>query len=527
MVLANLLPRLKSLRPSPGLLALVVCLISLAGAGLVSTYVFDRVPHAEDEVAFLFQARTMASGHLLAGAPKLPEFFFMPFIILRDGHWFGKYPPGFPAALALGELFGQPWLINPLFGALSVGLVYLAGRRFYGAPTGLMAAALAIISPFFLLQAGSFLSHVVTLFWTLAFVLFFDTARRERSRTAAAVAGAALGMVLLSRPLTAVGMAAPFVFWAAFDILRVRRRLLDYLPLVAAFLPFLAGLLLYNRLTTGDPLRSAYELWWPYDRVGFGTGIGIRGNHTLEDGLFETNLNIEALADYLYGWPSRLSLVPAFLAAGLGVVRLVRRGILRVAGAAGHATTSADAWDMLQVGLIVSLVGVHVAYWAAGQMYGPRYYFEAMGALLLLSARGIFQAADIVSVVLRLTARRLRAPRAWATGLALSVTAGLAIYSLTSFAPQEFGRFKGWYSVDSSGLRVVEAAKPRNAVVFVEQEYWTGYAPFFSQNAPSLDGEVVYVIDLGPNRNADLMALYPGRAFFRYAQGQLEGMEQP
>ena len=43
------------------LLALALCLVALAASAWVATVVFDRLPHVEDDVAFLFQARTIAS----------------------------------------------------------------------------------------------------------------------------------------------------------------------------------------------------------------------------------------------------------------------------------------------------------------------------------------------------------------------------------------------------------------------------------------------------------------------------------
>jgi 4-amino-4-deoxy-L-arabinose transferase-like glycosyltransferase len=292
--------------PPPALFALGLCLLALLAAARVATDVFDRVPHLEDEVAYLFQARTIAAGRLVAPAPARPEFFEMPFVVVRDGQWFGKYPPGYPAVLALGVLAGQPWLVNPLLGALAVGLVYLLGRRLYGAPTGLLAAVLAVASPFFLLQAGSSMSHVACLVWALAFLLLFERAR-QGSPAAALLAGGALGALFLSRPLTAVGVGLPCALWAALDILQARRRLPDYLPTLLGLLPFVASLLAYNLQTTGDPLRSAYELWWSFDRWGFGEGIGPGGGHTLEQGLANARFNLARLADYLFGWPAHLS----------------------------------------------------------------------------------------------------------------------------------------------------------------------------------------------------------------------------
>lgn len=522
------------IRRTLDLLAALLCLAALLAAAYVSTAVFERLPHTEDEIAFLFQARTLFSGQLVANAPALPEFFGMPFVIVRDGMWFGKYPPGYPAVLALGALAGQPWLINPLFGALSVGLIYIAGRRFYGRLTGLVAAGLTVISPFFLIQSGSFLSHTVSLFWTLLFLLLFEPAWKRRSRWAALGAGAVLGMLFLSRPLTAFGIACPFLIWAGIDIVRSRRRFFDYLPIFLAFLPFLGALLAYNNLTTGNMLRMGYELWWPYDRIGFGPDVGVDGGHTLEAGLDSVKLNVEALSSYLLGWPGRLSLAPPLVAVGLACARPIRR---KTQGRAGNVRPSAsrvrpstaegrlaspETWDLLLSGIIIGLMAAYVSYWAAGQMYGPRYYFEALGALMLLSSRGIIHMARASSWLVSRATQACRDPLRLTTAFVFLGVAGLTLNSFTNFVPQEFARFVHWYNVDRSGLDLVEAANLRNALVFVFDEDWPQYAPFFSQNQPTLDGNVVYAIDLGPARNAELMAIYPGRAFFRYAEGRLE-----
>jgi hypothetical protein len=68
----------------PELIAASLCAVAVLAGVWVSTEVFDRLPHVEDEFAYLFQARTLAAGSLLATAPAHPEFFEMPFIMVRD-----------------------------------------------------------------------------------------------------------------------------------------------------------------------------------------------------------------------------------------------------------------------------------------------------------------------------------------------------------------------------------------------------------------------------------------------------------
>ncbi len=511
----------------PGYLALALCLVAFFAAAWVATAIFDRLPHVEDDVAFLFQAKTLASGRLFAASPPRPEFFEIPFVLNKDGLWFGKYPPGYPAVLALGVIAGQPWLLNPLVAALCTGLVYLLGRRLYGPATALLAAGLLVTSPFFLLQAGSFMSHVVCLFWTLVFTLLFHSAVRRHSRSLAALAGVAMGMLFLSRPLTAVGVGAPYAFGAVYVLLLRRRHLGPLLALLGGFLPFVGAFLGYNYLTTGDLWRTAYELYWPYDRIGFGPGLGTLGYHGWDEALLNTRVNLAALSDYLFGWPLRSSLLPSLLALGVAGWRLARPLRLHRDEAAHVADVGAgsglrpEAADLLLFTVVASLVLVHFAYWTPGQMYGPRYYFEAMGALVLLSARGLLLVwRGVAAITARLRSAHGNARVVASVGtLLLMVT--LYGHSYFNFTAAEFARTVRWYDIDASGLRVVWQADVHKAVVFVKRGYWTDYAPFFSQNTPDLAGDVVYAIDLGPQRNRELMALYPGRSFYRFAGGQL------
>ncbi|RIK42318.1 MAG: hypothetical protein DCC58_11160 [Chloroflexi bacterium] len=525
-------PRRKPAIDAPAVLALCLAVAALAGGLLVSTRVFERLPHVEDEVAFIFQAKTIASGHLLVEAPPQPDFFRAPFIIFRNGHWYGKYLPGYPAVLALGALVDRVWLVNPLAGAGCVWLLFIFGRRIYSAQIALLAAALLVSSPFFLLQAGSLMSHVVSLAWTLGFLLLFEAARRANNFWLAGAAGLSLGMLFITRPLTAVGVAVPFAAWALVDMLRERRRVPSYLAMAGCFLPFVALLLLYNNLTTGNPFKSAYELWWPFDKIGFGAGIGITGHHDVAQGLRFTRMNVEMIADYLYGWPLRLSLLPATIAAltallrlGAGAYRLGRARLARRRQAA-QALPAGTGWDIALLAMTLTLVTVHVAYPTPGQMYGPRYYFEALPALTLLSARGIILLAGWLSAAGTLASRGNRQVAQGAASLAFIAVLLLSLHAATNFSRETIRSYRGWNNVNDSGLRTVEAAELENAVVFVTVAKWNEYAPFFIENTPQLDTNVIYAIDRGDALNRRMLADFPGRQGWKFTGGKLTRMYQ-
>jgi 4-amino-4-deoxy-L-arabinose transferase-like glycosyltransferase len=496
-----------------------LCFAAFAGAAWTSQSVFERLPHTEDESAFLFQAQTVASAQLVADAPEIPAFFSMPFIIVREGMWFGKYPPGYPIALAPGVLIGQPWIVNATFAALCVLVIYLLGRRYYGENTALIAGFLLIVSPFFLLQAGSLLSHIVSLFWTLLFIALFVRARSQLGFALPIAGGIALGMLLLTRPLTSVGVALPFAIWSVASIVRQRRIHRSYLIMAATTIPFVLAYLAYNNLTTGSPFQTAYELWWPFDRIGFGPDIGVNG-HDFEDGIRNTRANLDALGQFLFGWPGRLSLVPAIALSIASLTTLLSRSWHRP-DCAQNDRLSPEGFDLLLASVAISIVAIHILYWTPGQMYGPRYYMEAVGPLVLLSARCFDRLGASIAIGIASIRPRIRAPQAWSYGLVVAVLALLTVYAHISWAPQQFDRFRGWNNITGEDVAIVKSYQLDNALVFVERRAWTDYAPFFAENRPSLDTNVVYASDRGLLENRQLMDLYPDRQFYRYSAGRV------
>ncbi|MBI2864903.1 MAG: glycosyltransferase family 39 protein, partial [Chloroflexi bacterium] len=205
------------------------------GGSHLSQSVFYGLPHVEDEHAFLFQAKVLATGRLFVQSPPMPPFFPTQFVVDRDGKRFGKYPPGYPLVLSLGVLAGQPRLVNPLLGALGLFVVFLIGRELYGNRLGLLAAGLGAVSPFFFMQSGSYMSHASTLLFTALFVLFFVKGRGSRNLAFPALAGASLGMAFITRQLTAAGIAVPFVLYALVDLRRGWRSVIKYGLMSLAF----------------------------------------------------------------------------------------------------------------------------------------------------------------------------------------------------------------------------------------------------------------------------------------------------
>ncbi|MFN8451381.1 MAG: glycosyltransferase family 39 protein [Anaerolineae bacterium] len=178
-----------TIRPFPkhALVALALAFFAFLMSAEVSRTVFQRLPHLEDEVAYLYQARMYAGGNLVISSPDPRRAYWQPFLIDQDGLRFGKYTPGWSMQLAVGTLMGQEWVINAFFSALTVALVYRLGREIFDPDVGVIAAALTAFSPMALLLDGTLMGHTSALFAaTLFFCWRVERGRRARLWGAAA-----------------------------------------------------------------------------------------------------------------------------------------------------------------------------------------------------------------------------------------------------------------------------------------------------------------------------------------------------
>lgn len=520
------------------ILVLLIVLAVFALTLAVALHVLDRIPHVQDSVTYLFQAKTLANGRLWAPAPPLPEFFEQEFLLVRDGRWFGKYPPGFPLLLAVGLLAGGPWLINPLLAALTTPLLFVLGKQLYSRATGLLAAALLLGSPFFLFMSANFLAHGAELFWgTLFMVCWLSALRKPGGRRWAVASGLALGFLFLTRQITAVALGLPFLLVTFFTrledgegaaaaggvrhLLRSNNERLRRLLIVGlAALPFVILLLAYQWSLTGDPLQDPRLLYWEYDHLGFGQDIGEGQNafylaqteeglaqiwfhddsqpprgHSPARGLYNVQQNLQALERQLFGWLPVLTLAPLWIALLLRPWR-------------------GQEWALL-LSLLV-LTAAYVFYWADGIAYGPRYFYAALGALLLLTARGF-----------RLAGRWLGGHggrRAMAL-LLIALVAGSYIANTSGY----LRTYHNYNFVGRQKLDLVRENVERPAIVFVEPGLdWWEYGSVFSANDPWLEGPIVFARDRGAQDNLRLMAHFPRRHAYRLSEdGHLQPLLNP
>lgn len=466
----------------PNALGVACCLIAFVAAGAIADRVFERVPHIEDEVAYLFQAQVFASGHLYVPAPSNRSCFFAPFILDHQGRRFAKYTPGWPALLAFGVRMGQPWWVNAACAALSVALTFRLGREVRGPPVGALASGLAATSPFLLILSGSMMSHTSCLVFVTAFLWCIWRSLRGGGDRWSLLAGVMLGCALLIRPLTGAAVGLPAGLWALSRLLwRGEWRRVWFLGLGFALVASLVPVT--NAIWTGDPLLSPYTLFWPYDRLGFGPGHGPQpGGNTVWLGLSSAIASIGHLANRLHGWPA-LSLV--FVVLGF-LFRPRRQG------------------DLFLVVTALALLLAHVLYWTADFVFGPRYVHETTSTLCVLSAAGIVSIGDW-----------LRGKRRWLYAALLLLLA----VDVLLYLPSQLQRTYGLYGITAAPREILRSAGLHDALVIVEDKAgWKDYAVAFSMNAPTLDGDIVFASECSPH-TAELLADFRGRSVY-YFDGQ-------
>jgi len=518
-------------RPGPGIDRGVVALALAAGvaAAAVSTFVFQRIPHVQDEINYLWQARVFASGRLALPSHPLAEFFHFRFLV-DDGRWYSLFQPGWPALLALGARLEQPWLVNPALAALLVALTWALGRETLGRAGAWRGALLLAASPAFWMQQGSMMAHGATAVWGVTGCWLWLRARRGAGPVLAtwAASGAALGLLFVTRALDGVVLAVPLGLWtwaaALWPLRRWRPRagLRLLLPLLGPLVftavgGALGGIqLAYNQAQTGswrvfpqDRYFDLTESAASCHSLGFGPEVGCRREHgpDLAPGGFGPRRAVQVSATRLRAlrgdlWGSSLGV--ALLALGLALGRRRRR--------------------LLAFAALAPMFG-YFFYYYHGNCLGARYYYAGLPAMALLVGEGLRWIAVAGAGGSGAPEGGGRAAWRGALGPAVAFALGgvLVLQGLGVELPRRWvAARRGFWGVhDGLALRLQEQAVHHAVVIVPPSRYGPDlddrdYRIGFAHARPDPDSsDVVIVRDQGP-ANPQLGAYYAGRSFYRF-----------
>ena len=326
-----------------------------------------RIP---DGAGYRFQAEVFALGRIAAPAPPMPESFRPSLTVVRDGKWFAQYYPGFSLVLAAFVRLGVDWLVNPVGGALLVLGTFLLGRRLFSNAAGLVGALLVASSPLTLALATTYLSHT----WCAALLVFAGVlalgGRDTGTLPRIVAAGFLFGWAVATRPYTALLLGWPFALIV----------LLRGLPFALAFaggaLPWVVALPAWNHYLVGDPWSSPYDLLFPHHRLGFHEIPARRG--ILPDRVIDRyDLEVARLVTLRQIESARDTILPLAHGAAAVILPIALLKQMRRAG-------------IVLLLLPLCLLGGYFLYpgsmGRSATMFGPRYYSEAMPALLLAIA---------------------------------------------------------------------------------------------------------------------------------------------
>ncbi len=248
---------------------------------------------------------------------------------------------------------------------------------------------------------------------------------------------------------------------------------------------------LWQYTLTGDALTNPYTLWWEYDKIGFGLHYGPGEMvHTLKQSWFNTHHSLILVGRDLFGWGQISWLLPL-----LGLWKLRRRR---------------KVWLLTSV--FPSLVLVYMAYWVSG----PRYFYEGIYSLTLLSAAGIAWLASWFSLPEEIVLISPRLRRWIVFGL---LGLGIAL-SAVFYTPARLQAIHARYGFERSPLKSFQSAayvSKTPALIIVHADNWKQYGVFLHLQDPLLTSPFIFYYASSSNVPvSDLASHFPDRNIYHY-----------
>jgi hypothetical protein len=431
---------------------------------LTARFTLQSFSLSPDEYAYRISAQLFTQGKLSVPSPQ-PPGFFDTLGIVNHGTYYSKYPPGWPLLLACGLKLGLDWLVNPIFGILTLVVLFALARALFSPAIANITMILTLACPYFIFNSACFLSHAsCLLFITLAVYLLMIP---EKNFLSFLGFGMLAGFAFLIRPFTVLLALAPFVFYLIFQSFQqkqpsVQRGLLfGSLP---TFIFFIALFLLYNYAQTSHPLLQPFEVYNPNDRLGF-------FDHTLNEywGRFSYNI-LQRSADWIM-WTSGIPLLAlVFIFRGKLTHPVYQQGLLFGLSAA------------------FLLVGYYFYAGPGPFQYGPRYLYESFAFMLVPAAIGVLSAGRFVPFLL----------------IFVLFLNGIGFIQKT-FTYKTMTEDHIQFFKDANQLS--------NAVIFIHSSDYDSSA-YFTRNGLDFKGPVLLLLDLGDKNNRQFMRLHPDRSFY-------------
>ncbi len=459
---------------------------------------FELPPAYHDEFSYLLQARTFLAGRLSWPAMTVQPDLFHQVHVLNRPTTASRYFPWTGLWMAPFVALGHPWFGHWLAGAIACVFFHRSLCRLLEFRWAVIGGILIAVSPGLAAFSNLLLAHHPTMMalavFLWAFLRFMDGVRV----TDAVVAGVALSLAMLGRPMTAAGFALPFGIWLMMAMIRQQWTRNAESPatwspvrvLIGISVPLLLGfgvLALMNHATTGSWMKSAYQLytdtWTPRHRYGF-------DNANLDPSLPESKV-LQAYDN----WAENLTIAKAESNVGQRTLYSLR-WTLGVAALTFSIIAALPSWfrvkDRRPLYLFCSVLtvhAVHIPYWYDGIMHW-HYVFETAPLLIMLATFGLQAASRTLQTWLG-----TRLSSLWLTSLILASLIPNWIDAdtfwgpsrvTTAFREQAFSRVRFEYF-----HRLTTSQQIQHPALILVDEGSSNPQLSYIINPPDLSGEVI------------------------------------
>jgi len=368
-------------------------------------------------------------------------------------------------------------------GAGILALAWLAWELTRERRVALLAALLALASPFTWVQGASLLGYQLSfVLGTAAAAALLRAARVQRAGSWM-IAGGIAGLAAFHRPFDAVLAVVPV---AVYLSVTHRGRLRDAALVLAGAAPFAALFLAYNAAVMGSPLRLPYGVTGSHDTFFFGwrASIDTAGGGHATDLHYTLGRALRTLGHDLVLMPRFTALAPLVLVFAVALVWKLR----------------ADARVWLLVGMVVVVFGAYFFWWATAnaeffridRALGPFYDYAALAPICVLAAWGLATVRVPRRVLVPLGVIAV----VWAVVATRTILIDARVQGRSRTATVE------WTRPPSDGPTLVAVVPQFPGDPFVH------YA-----NSARLDDHHLAALDV-PGRRLDLVAAHPDRAAF-------------
>jgi Dolichyl-phosphate-mannose-protein mannosyltransferase len=465
----------------------------------------DFTPTVHDEYAYLFQAKTFASGRLCYPPPQFPQFFDA-FHILTEKIYASKYPPGHALSLVPGVWLGFPMLMPLLLSTGSLVVFYYLIKQIQNENVAVCTIVLVAVSPFQLEMATTYQSHSTTLFFLLLFVYSLVNSFPFKGVIRPLIAGLAIGLAFATRPLTALAAGTPFALYYLFIAIKgvKERHFQEFKSLMVvgiAFSSIVAMMLAYNNILMGSPLKFPWieytQRYMPADKLGFSLskqplpeGISPRKAAFYQSYVLSLKRDYDLRGAIGQFFNDRLRDSIRMAEDSMGLVFFLPLAFI----------VPMSAFEKLMAGSIISLFLAYFFY------YGglPRYHFEVLPFVIYFMVKGVLVLRRVVEENKMDLIRSFLVWQLW-----------WGILFLVAFKiPQDFFFKREFTRYHSSFKNLVSAAGPDKKVILVRYKPDHNFHLDLINNEPDMSvSRNIFALDLGAE-NRKLFEYFPDRSFF-------------